>query len=389
MRKLSPLLVIFLVVFFDLVAFGIVIPILPFYAKNFGADAYTWSWVMAIFSIAQFLFAPLWGALSDRIGRRPVLLATIFLSALSTCVIALGNSVQWIFIGRLLAGIFAANISTATAYIADSTDEANRAKGMGIIGAGFGLGFIFGPAIGALLSPWSLTAPLWIAAILGFANFVLAWFILPEPLKNLEARRKNRRRFSFDVLRKAFADQAISAPIVLFFLSTLAFTQLEVSFGFYVAEKFDYTAREAGYLLTLMGLVMVAIQGRAIGPLAKRFTEARLAPFGMLCMCIALIGAAYSATVLCFAIFLGLIALGHALVHPSLSSLVSRAAPKEITGGIMGIFQSSSALGRIIGPPLAGYLYVNYGLNFPLWTAAAVLALGFLITLTFFKLAKN
>src|SRR3989338_1484125 len=240
MRRPGPLLVIFLVVFFDLVSFGIIIPILPYYSKEFGADAFAWSWVMAIYSIAQFLFSPLWGSLSDAHGRRPILLLSILLGAVSTLVLAFASGIWWIFACRLLAGVFAANISTATAYIADSTTTENRAKGMGIIGAGFGLGFIFGPAIGGLLAPQGLHVPILVGAALGFLNFLLAWVILKEPLTGLEARRKTRRRYDFALAREALASLPTRAPILIFFLSTLAFTQLEGSFGFFLFFLFLY-----------------------------------------------------------------------------------------------------------------------------------------------------
>lgn len=375
-----PLLVIFLIVFFDLVCFGIVIPFLPFFAREFGANAFIWSIIMATFSVAQLLFAPFWGSLSDRIGRRPVLLISIFLGALSMAALAFANSILTIFLCRLFAGIFSANISTATAYIADSTSEENRAKGMGIIGAGFGLGFIFGPAIGGALSPWGIHVPLLFAAGLGLANFLLACVILREPLTDLAAREKNRRRFGWATLRAAWERSNTRLPILLFFLSTFAFTQLEVSFGFFVQDRFGLDARGASYLLAWMGIIMVLVQGGLIGRLSKKFGETKLVLVGLMAMAFSLLAAAFSPAILPFTIALAVIALGNGLVNPSLSSLMSKAAPKQETGAYMGLYQSASAMARVLGPPVAGFVYVQIGMTAPLFAAVAVLGCALLFT---------
>jgi DHA1 family tetracycline resistance protein-like MFS transporter len=389
MKRPSPLLVIFLVVFFDLLSFGIVIPILPFYSKEFGANAFVWSWVMAIYSIAQFIFSPFWGGISDRYGRRPVLLISIFFGALATLAMGFATSILWIFVARFLAGVFAANISAATAYIADSTTPETRAKGMGIIGAGFGLGFIFGPALGGLLAPYGLATPILAASVLGMLNFVLAYFILVEPLKDLEARRKNRRRSSLSAAKEALSSGPTRGPILLFFFSTLAFVQLEVSFGFYVADRFGLDAKSAGMLLALMGIVMVLVQGGAIGRLAKRFGEASLIAAGLPIMAIALLASAFAPSVAIFAVCLGFIGFGQAIVNPSLSSLMSRSAKPESLGAMMGVFQSGSSLARIIGPPLAGFLYVQSGTNSPLFLAALLLIFSIIIIFPYLEKRVN
>lgn len=376
MKKMSPLFVIFFIVFFDLLSFGIVIPILPYYANAYGADAQVWSWVMAIYSIAQFLFAPFWGSLSDTHGRRPVLLFSLFAGALSMVALGFANSVWWIFVCRLAAGIFAANISTATAYISDSTTVENRAKGMGIIGAGFGLGFLFGPVLGGVFVGYGYHVPVFIAAGLGVANTILGYFILPEPLQDLDQRKQNRRRFGSELVKRAFQAKATTVPILLFFLSTLAFTQLEVSFGFFVMDRFGYDAKHAAYLLALMGLVMVIVQGGLIGRLSKAFGERNLATVGLLGMGISLICAALSLTPTYFAISLVGLGIANALVNPSLSSLMSKGAPQADVGGMMGIYQSASSLGRIFGPPLAGFLYVTFSLTSPLYLSAALMILA-------------
>lgn len=377
MKKRSPLLIIFLVVFLDLVGFGIIIPILPFYAKEFGADALAWSWVMAAYSIAQFLFSPVWGAASDRLGRRPVLLISILGSAISLALMSQAQSVLGILLLRFLAGFFAANISTATAYITDATDESNRAKGMGIIGAGFGLGFLFGPAIGGLLSPYGLGVPIAFAAALSLLNFVLAYFILPEPIVSAEQRSQNRRRFGWTVVRSVFQLPSARLMTILFFLSTFAFVQLEVSFAFFVLERFGLDSRGSSFLFAWMGLVMVIVQGGLIGKLSKRFGEAPLARFGFLLMGISIGLSILPTTVWPFALLLGGVALANGLINPTLSSMMSKSAPAAERGAFMGIFHSASSLARVLGPPLAGFLYVASGSSSPLIAAALIQIVAF------------
>lgn len=368
--KKSPLLTIFFIIFLDLVGFGIVIPILPYFSKDFGASAFSLGWLMASYSIAQFLFAPVWGSISDRYGRRPVLLATIFGGAISLTATALAPSLPFLFLGRLLSGIFGANISTASAYIADVTTPENRAKGMGIIGAGFGLGFIFGPAIGGILSSHGYQLPILTAAVLNLVNFCFAAVVLREPNLKSTERENNRRKISFALFQKVLANKATALPVILFFFSTLAFTHLEVSFALFVLERFDYTARKAGLLLGGMGLVMVMIQGGLIGKLVKKFGERRLLHFGFFCMAIAMAGAGLSFTVPLFAFFLFFIAIGNGLVNPSLSSLMSKASPENTRGAFMGAYQSAGSLARIIGPPISGLLFDKAGIASPIFVAS-------------------
>lgn len=377
--KHRPLLTIFLIVFFDLLSFGIVIPILPYYSRTFGASAFELGWLMASYSIAQFLFAPIWGSLSDRMGRRPVLLATILLGASAMVATALAGSFFVLLLARTLAGAFAGNISTATAYIADVTDDQNRAKGMGVIGAGFGLGFIFGPALGGILSTTQhgFALPILVAACLGFVNFLFAFFVLDEPERHRE--RENAKRFR--AAGEALANPRTGYPIGLFFLHTLAFTQLEVAFGFYVLWRFGYEAHGAGWLLAGMGFVSALMQGGLIGRLSKKFGELRLLPFGFLIMGLGMLGAPFAPDTLIFVVCLLAVATGMGISSPCLSSLASKGAPASRRGAVMGIYQSGSALARVIGPPVAGLLYDRAGPGSPLLVSAGLTLGGFFLVL--------
>lgn len=374
----NPLLSIFLVVFIDLVGFGIVIPILPYYAIFFGASPATLGWLMMCYSAMQFLFSPFWGNLSDRIGRRPVILICITGICLSMAMLGLAKSLVGLFLARLLAGFFGANLSAASAYIADVTPPEKRAKGMGLIGAAFGLGFLVGPALGGFLSKWGYACPAFFAAGLALVNLFFAFFFLKEPPLSLETRSAHRSHFKPSTLKHILFGQA-GLYIVLFFLVTLGMAQLETSFALFVLAKFGLGAFEAGLILAGMALVMVVVQGGFIGWLAKQFGEYRLALFGSLLMALALFGVTLGGAISLFCLFVGLHAVGYGLTHPSLSSLVSRLQAYDSQGTTMGIYQSAGSLARVFGPVLAGYLFENVGMNDPFRVASVFFSGVFII----------
>lgn len=369
----SPLLIIFLVVFLDLVGFGIVIPILPYYAKQYGASATALGWLMTSYSAMQFFFAPLWGRLSDRRGRRPVLVASILGSALSLLVLGLAPSLLWLFVGRTLAGICGANISTATAYIADVTREEDRARGMGLIGAAFGLGFIFGPAIGGVLSRFGYGAPMFVAAGLAFLNGLFAYGRLPEPPLSREQRARHRAvRFDRRAMRESLGDARTRGAILLFGIVTFAFTQMEATFALFMQARHGYDAQGAGWLLAYMGAVMVLVQGGLIGRLSKRFGEARLVVAGTLATSVALLILAESPRMGPVFGALALLALGSGVTNPSLSSLASLGARADRRGATLGVYQSMGSLARVLGPPAAGRAYDVLGIQVPFLSAASI-----------------
>lgn len=379
----SSLFIIFLVVFIDLMGFGIVIPILPYYAESFGSNAWQLGWLMAAYSLMQFLVSPLWGRLSDRIGRRPVLLMSILGTGASMAILGVARSLVWLFAGRIMAGICAANISTAYAYITDITTEENRAKGMGIVGAGFGLGFIFGPAIGGILSHYGYGVPMFAGAILALLNFCFASVKLKEPGLSAEARAGNRaRRFDLQLIRNVLSDPRTRLGIGLFFLVTLAVTQMETSFAIYMGALFGFNAQKAGMILALMGLIMVLVQGGLIGRLVRRFGEIQLITVGLVGCALGLTGFGFSPTVGWVVISLSLMAFFHGTLHPSLSSLASKGASPQLRGSTMGVFQSAGSLARVVGPPFAGLVYDEISPRSPFFLGSLLLLLGFGIILS-------
>ena len=377
MRR-SPLFIIFLVIFIDLVGFGIVIPILPYYAKTYGASATMLGWLMTSYSAMQFIFAPIWGRLSDRIGRRPVLLGSMAGIALSMVILGLAPSLLWLFIGRTFAGICGANISTATAYIADVTSEKDRAKGMGLIGAAFGLGFIFGPVIGGVLSRFGYGVPMFAAAVLSLGNSVFAYFKLAEPPQSEAFRAGNRaKRFDGLALRESMGDPRTRMAVLLFFLVTVALTQMEVTFALFVEARHGFDAQGTGWLLAFMGIIMVIVQGGLIGKLSNRLGEIRLILAGTMLMAVALVLMAQAMQLPWLYVGLAVLALGNGVVNPSLSSLASQGALPGRRGATMGVYQSAGSLARVVGPPVAGVLYDGFGIARPFLIAAALMGVGF------------
>jgi MFS family permease len=354
------------VVILDLVGFGIVMPILPFYAREFGADATTLGFLLMVYAAAQFVCAPLWGWLSDRIGRRPVMLVTVAGTSLSLLALGLADSLEWLFLARILGGCFAANIGVASAYIADVTGEEERTRWMGMLGASFGIGFVLGPAIGGFLAPYGYGVPMLVAAGLAALNFGQAVFVLREPPSRAEGERAEVGRLA--VLR----DPMIRWLCLSNLLFSIAVTQLETVFAFFMMDRFSYDAREVAFVLVGMAVVMGGIQGGGMKALSARFSERALVFGGTLLLALAFLGIPESASVAVLLAPLGLAAVGRAVVQPSLLSLVSVAADPRSRGVAMGTFQSAASLARVVGPVTAGWLY-DREYAAPFWLAAGLL----------------
>src|SRR5690242_14219197 len=359
----SPLIVIFTTVFIDLVGFGIVIPVLPFYAEGtgFNATPRMVGLLFASYSIMQLIFSPVLGRLSDRYGRRPVLLLSIIGTGIGFMILGLATTLWMLFIGRILDGITGGNISTAQAYIADVTTEENRAKGMGLIGAAFGLGFILGPAIGGILSHWGIHVPFFFAATLCFANAMLLFFTLPEtvtadhPAKHAAAGGR-----SLGHIVASLKQPTLAFILVIYFLFIVAFSIMTTSFSLYTIFRFGYDAQHTGYLFAYVGLIAVIIQGGLIGRLVKRFGEIPLVVFGALCFAISLFAVPFVGPAAgglgALLIGGGVFSMGNSLATPALTSLASKSVGPEQQGTVLGVTQSAASLARAVGPSLAALL---------------------------------
>jgi MFS transporter, DHA1 family, tetracycline resistance protein len=399
MRR-SPLIVIFTTVFIDLVGFGIVIPVLPYYAEGtvFNATPRMVGLLFASYSIMQLIFSPVLGGLSDKYGRRPVLLLSIIGTGIGFLVLGFATTLFMLFVGRILDGITGGNISTAQAYIADITTEENRAKGMGLIGAAFGLGFILGPAIGGILSRWGIHVPFLFAAGLCFANAVLLYFTLPEtvtadhPAKNRAARGR-----SFRNVLNSLREPRLSFVLIIYFLFIVAFSIMTTAFSLYTMFRFGYDAQHTGYLFAYVGLIAVIIQGGLIGRLVKRFGELPLVIFGALCFAISLFAVPFvgpaAGGLAALLVGGGVFSMGNSLATPALTSLASKSVGPAQQGSVLGVTQSVASLARAVGPFLAAILinsstahlgadgiphYMSdHSLFVTFWTGAAIMFVAF------------
>lgn len=359
--KKAPLLILFITVFLDLLGFGIVLPLLPYYAVDFGADAFAVGGLLAIYSLAQLIFSPLWGRLSDRVGRRPVILLSLVGSSIGLTVFGLANTLWLLFASRMFSGVTAATISVAQAYIADSTTAENRAKGMGIIGAAFGLGFVFGPAIGGLLAQFGHGVPAFAAAGLALANAVFAYFKLPESLPPEQRGQMVQRGFSLKRLAAGMAIPNMAPLMVLYFFTIFAFATMEATFPLLTQDRLGFTEVENGYVFAYIGVLIVILQGGLVGRLAKRFGERALIVAGALCLAVSLALLPFAPTLGMLLLVLVPLAVGNGLTNPSLTSLISQTAESSAQGETLGIAQSLASLGRVLGPLWGGFAYAYMG----------------------------
>jgi DHA1 family tetracycline resistance protein-like MFS transporter len=384
----SPLAFIFLTVFIDLLGFGIVIPLLPVYSKAYGASPTELGVLFGCFSAMQFVFAPMWGRISDRIGRRPVLIGGLLGTAASYVLFGFSHSMALLFASRLLAGFFGANISTAQAYIADVTTPENRAKGMGLVGAAFGLGFTFGPLIGGELTHISMAAPGFAAAAFSLLAAIFGYLKLPEPPR---VERKASRIFSLTQLRQAWAIPRIGILLILSFLFIASFSSFETMFIPFGIVRFpaafdmpegilrptlEDTLRAApwaGRYLCGIGLIAAGVQGGLIRRLVPRFGEPNLAVVGPLLLAIAFVIVGFATTWGFVILGCLVMPLGFGLNNPSLYGLISRASPPDEQGAYLGMNQSVASLARVVGPSLAGLAFQLLSPRAPFLIAACAL----------------
>jgi DHA1 family tetracycline resistance protein-like MFS transporter len=381
----------FLTVFLDLLGFGLVIPFLPGLARRLGAGDFMATVPGAVFSVMQFVFIPIWGRLSDRIGRRPVLLWSIGASAIGMTLLGMAPTLPLLIGARIWSGIATANIAVAQAYIADVTPPEGRARGMGIIGIAFGLGFILGPFIGGELSRFPIggregTLPSFVAAGLSVINLLLALRTLPESLP-AAVRGQQRRRavpIDFAALRATVRVPGIGAAVAINFMLVLWFAGMEQTFRLFTADGFGMSDAATGRVFGLVGVVMALTQGGLIPRLAPRLGEARLVQAGVAIQALAftLLGlSTRMGGVVTLYISAGLIALGNGATQPALPAFASRRAPPGTQGGTLGTLQSAAALARALGPLLGGALYAMIAPSAPYLIGAGGLVIATLVAL--------
>jgi MFS family permease len=375
--------ILFLIVFVDLVGFGLIVPLLPFYAERFGASPLQMTLLFAVYSLMSMVAGPFWGRLSDRVGRRPVLMASMAAAALAYLWLAFAGALWMLFAARAVAGICAGNIAAAQAYIADVTPPEGRAKGMGMIGAAFGLGFIIGPVIGGILAGDDLaTADLRTPGLIAGGLSALAFFgvVLLLPESRSPAGPRLAARNTLATLRGVFAQSTLARLLLVFFLMILAFSALETTFAWWAIAQFGWGPRPNGFVFFYVGLLSALIQGGLIGPLSRRFGEERLMRGGLLLIAAGLLVLPLARQLEVLIVAMTALALGIGLAQPSVNSLISRYAGPERQGEIMGVAQSAGALSRVLGPLIAGALFEAFGRSSPFLWGAVLVAFALLLT---------
>ncbi len=355
---------ILLVVFIDLLGFSLILPLLPYYAETFNASEFVTGLLIAVYALMQLIGAPILGRLSDRYGRRPILLISVFGTFLGFLLLGFANALWILFAARILDGITGGNLSVAQAYISDVTDAKNRAKGLGLIGAAFGVGFIIGPVTGGILSQYGYNVPAFVAGGLALINFVLIYAWLPESLtkeKREQLGEQKKPSLTLGALITALKRPFTGSLLITRFFFGLAFAIFQTIFALYALAKFNLTARDTGFILTYVGVLSVFVQGFLVGRLTNRFREDHLITFAVGLMAVSLLGWALAPSVFWLLVVLTPTSISGGILNTLLSSTLTKAvAPQEI-GGILGLSASVESSTRIIAPILGGALLEKVG----------------------------
>ena len=387
MKKKSALVLIFLTVFIDLLGFGILIPILPsFSVKELKIDEAAIGIAIAAYSFIQFLFNPVLGKLSDKYGRKPVIVVCLFLNAVGYIIFSFTHSYLMLLFSRIIAGIGGSSIGVAQAYIADVTTRENRSKGMGLIGSAFGLGFVFGPLIGGLLSEFGYAITGFVAAGFSMIAFVLTIFYLPESLKKhnnlteVEQNVKKRRLFDVEAMKKILAKPDLAVLVFLFFILTFSFANIYGTFALLGLKVYGFTDIQNGYMFGIVGLTSAIVQGGLIGFVGKIMNKKSMLIIASFLIMVTLALIPYAGTFLGLAIVSIILSYGTGTFQPTILSLISEVTSESEQGITLGLNQSLSSFARVLGPLWGGFAFEYLGYPFPFLTGAAFTFIIFLLT---------
>ena len=386
--KNKPLFSIFLIVFIDMLGFGLILPLLPYYAETFGASDTVIGLLVASYAAAQLIGAPILGRLSDRFGRRPILLISLVGTLIGFLLLGFAHTLFLLFAARILDGLTGGNISVAQAYISDVTDSKNRAKGLGMIGAAFGLGFIIGPASGGLLSQWGYAVPAFVAAGLVAINLLMVALWLPESLTP-EKRANMTEKKPAVTLTALFAalKRPFSGPLLITrFFFGLSFAIFQTIFSLYALRRFNLGPTETGLILTYVGVLSVIVQGWLVGRLSPRFRDDVLIFYSVVIMAVSLLGWALTPSVAILLIVLAPTAFAGGVLNTILSSALTKTVQPQEIGGILGLSASIESATRVIAPTLGGVLLERLGAWSPgAFSALLLTGLIFYVWVTIFN----
>lgn len=368
-----------LTVFIDIAGFGLILPLLPFWAEKLGANPAQVGLILTVYALAQFLFTPVLGALSDRFGRKPIIIVSLLIEALAFALTALAGSLWLLLLARFIGGMGASNIGTAQAVVADTTTPESRARGMGLIGASIGMGFVIGPAIGGVLAGASAGLPFWVAMVVALVNAVLALALLPETRKERAADGTAVKRESLLMgWTRTLRNPAVTRLVLINFIFTLAFTAMEAIYPLFSQKIFGWQAVENGYIFTYVGVIIVLMQGGLVAQIVKRIGERATMILGLALLAMGLFLLPFSTTLGVMLVALALLSAGDGAVSPTSSALLSFAAPEDAQGATLGVAQGVAGLGRVIAPLAAGALFgssLGIGSPYVLGGVLSVLAL--------------
>ena len=377
--KNRPLGVLFAAVLIDMMGFGIVLPLLPFYATSMAVSPLGITLLVASYSAMQLAAAPLWGRFSDKKGRRPLLIAGLFVSSLSYLIFGFAQNFWWLLLSRMVAGAAGGTITIAQAYVADTTSDEERAKGMGHVGAASGLGVMIGPAVGALFSPLGLGAPGFVAAGLCALNGVAAIFLLPESRTAARRKASHEQTHTLKDWGRAMTAWPLSILLPVYFLAISSFAAMTSVLALFLAAEFHMDAKDVGLLFTLSGGTTVVVRGLLLGKLVKRYGEAATSRIGLVALMSALVAVPLLPSGTWALLISPLYAFGAGTLFPALASLVSRATDEDWQGAVLGGSQLVGGLGRVIGPLWAGFTFQSMGHGTPFQVGAVLVFVALLI----------
>lgn len=387
-----PILLMALTMLIDFIGFGLILPQLPFWAQHLGADPLGIGMIITMYALAQVLFTPVLGKLSDRYGRRPVIIISLCIEALSLALTALSSTLPMLLVARFISGLGASNIGSAQAVVADVTSEQERARGMGFIGAAIGLGFVFGPALGGLLAPYGATLPFWITACVALLNAVLVFCFLPET-RWRHQREEPSTNFRRGVTREGWQllrySPALLALILVNLIFTIAFAGMETILPLFTQHFFDWDVQQNGYIFAYVGILGVIMQGGLVRQLVKRGGERLVFLLGLVCFASGLISLAFSTLLAPFFLCLGLIALGQGAVTPTVAAMLTFICPRASHGETLGLSQGIAGIGRIIGPLFASVAYEHISPGAPLFIGGLLVLLIVVVTLPIVRAIEN